>query len=179
VTTKESVMQRPVALPVLAFSLLGLFVLGFHPVIAQDATPVPTGDHPIIGAWWSFNDAPGTGLNTAVPVFHADGTYLEADPNIGVGVGVWRPTGARSAELIAVYQDIDPDPVAVGQGTVTVRSAVEVDETGDAFTSTLTIEVRIPDGTLVFSDRYEGGGTRLEIGSVVPLGTPVAGTPVP
>ena len=172
-------MPRPVAVPVLAFSLLGLFALAFQPVIAQDATPTPTAEHPIVGAWWSTNDAPGPGLNTAVPVFHADGTYLEVDPNIGVGVGAWRATGARTAELIAVYQDIDPDPVAVASGTVTVRSSVEVDETGNAFTSSLTVEVRLPDGTVVFSASYEGEGTRLEIGSTVPLGTPLAGTPVP
>jgi CubicO group peptidase (beta-lactamase class C family) len=85
------------------------------PVIASPS-PAATDMHPVVGAWWSANDAPGPGVNTAYAIFHADGTYLEVDPNIGVGVGAWRTTDARSADLIAVYQDIDPDPAVAARG---------------------------------------------------------------
>jgi hypothetical protein len=62
---------------------------------------------------------------------------------------------------------------------VTVHKSAAVDEAGTAFTASLTVEVRIPDGTVVFTASYGGRGTRLEVGSPVPLGTPVAGTPSP
>jgi CubicO group peptidase (beta-lactamase class C family) len=145
----------------------------------HDATLAASAEHPIIGSWWSANDAPGPGVQTATAIFHADGTYLEVDPNIGVGVGVWQATGERTADLIAVYQDIDPDPAVAAPGTVTVRKSVEVDATGEAFSGSLTVEVRIPDGTIVFTASYTGRGTRLGVEETVPQGTQMAGTPVP
>jgi hypothetical protein len=172
-------MRRPVAVSVFAFIILIVFALAVDPVTAHDATPAARADHAVVGAWWTANDAPGPGVQTAAAIFHADGTYLEVDPNIGVGIGVWQATGERTADLIAIYQDIDPDPAVSAPGTVTVRKTVEVDETGDTFTGSLTVEVRIPDGTVVFTASYTGRGTRLEVEPVLPLGTPLAATPVP
>src|SRR3712207_2119951 len=139
-------MPRPVALTIFAFIFLRVFAVAYAPITAQDATPAARPDHPVVGAWWTANDAPGPGVNTAAAIFHADGTYLEVDPNIGVGVGAWRASGERTADLVAVYQDIDSDPAATMAGTVTVRQSVTLDETGDGFTAPFTIEVRIPDG---------------------------------
>jgi hypothetical protein len=85
---KETDMPRSVALGALAFTILGVFALAYAPVIAHEATPVASAEHPVVGAWWTANDAPGPGVNTAAAIFHGDGTYLEVDPNIGVGVGV-------------------------------------------------------------------------------------------
>jgi hypothetical protein len=172
-------MLRLGTLSVCALWILGTIVLTFNPVTAQDATPAARAEHPVVGSWWSANDAPGPGVQTAAAIFHADGTYLEVDPNIGVGVGVWQGTGERTADLIAVYQDIDPDPAVAAPGTVTVRKSVEVDATGEAFSGSLEVEVRIPDGTVVFTASYTGRGTRIGIEETVPLGTPLAGTPVP
>jgi hypothetical protein len=168
-------------LPVLALLIVSLFILAGAPVTAHDATPVACAEHPVVGAWWSSNDAPGAGVNTAAAIFHADGTYLEIDPNIGAGGPPDSDAGASTADLTAVYQDIDPDPAIAAPGTVTVHKSVRVDETGARFTARLTVEVRIPDGTVVFTARYGGEGTRLELGSTLLLGTgtPVAGTPVP
>ena len=154
---------------VVAAALVGSIVWGARPaVIAVEATPTTTGNHPVVGAWWPA---------TAYAVFHADGTYLEVVPNSGVGVGVWRATDERSAELTYVFQDIDPEPATTAPGTVTVRQLVEVDAAGDAFTAPLTVEVRIPDGTVVFSAAYTARGTRLHVEPMLPLGTPAAGTP--
>jgi hypothetical protein len=99
------------------------------------------------------------------------------DPNIGVGIGVWRATGERSAELTYVFQDIDPEPATTAPGTVTVRQLVAVDASGNEFTAPLTVEVRIPDGTVVFNAAYTARGTRLEVEPMLPLGTPPIGTP--
>ena len=41
----------------------------------------------------------------------------------------------------------------------------------------LTVEVRIPDGTVVFSAVYTARGNRLEVEAMFPLGTPPSGTP--
>ncbi len=62
---------------------------------------------------------------------------------------------------------------------MTVHKSVGVDEAGTAFTASLTVEVRIPDGTVVFTASDAGRGTRLEVGSMPPLATPVVGTPTP
>ena len=163
---------------VVAAAVVGSIVWGARlAVIAVEATPTSTGNHPVVGTWWTANDAPGPGVETAYAVFHADSTYLEVDPNIGVGVGVWRATDEHSAELTYVFQDIDPEPATTAPGTVTVRQSVEVDAAGDAFTAPLTVEVRIPDGTVVFSAAYTARGTRLQVEPMLPLGTPATGTP--
>jgi hypothetical protein len=164
-------------LPVIIVVLLGLLVTRVSSSGAQSGTSEATRIHPVIGAWWTANDAPGPGVDTAYGVFHADGTYIEVDPNIGVGVGVWQATGENSADLTYVFQDIDPEPATTAAGTVTVRQSVTVDETGNSFTAPLTVEVRIPDGTVVFTARYTARGTRLEVEPMAPLGTPVRGTP--
>jgi hypothetical protein len=166
------------ALVVVAAAVVGLIALGARPAaVAEGATPAAMVDHSVIGTWWTANDAPGPGVETAYVVFHADGTYLEVDPNIGVGVGVWRASGERSAELTYVFQDIDPEPATTAPGTVTVRQSVELDATEDAFTAPLTVEVRTPDGTVVFSAAYTARGTRLQVKPMLPLGTPSLGTP--
>ncbi len=164
---------------VAAVVLVGLLALGARPGAgAQDATPAAAAaGHPVVGAWRTANDAPGPGVNTAYGVFHADGTYVEVDLNIGVGVGPWRATGERTAELTYVFQDIDPDPAATAPGTVTVRQAVEVDAAGDAIVGPLTVEVRIPDGTVVFAAAYTAQGTRMEVEPMAAQGTPIAATP--
>src|SRR5688500_19454490 len=123
-----------VLVSIIAVALVNLIAVGTRPAaVAQKATPTATVDHPVVGAWWTDNDAPGPGVATAYALFHADGTYLEVDPNIGVGVGVWRASGERSAELTYVFQDIDPEPATTAPGTVTVRQAMTVDAAGDAF----------------------------------------------
>jgi hypothetical protein len=168
--------------PFLVVAIVSVSIVGVSlrpSVAAQDATPAATTQavHPVVGTWWTANDAPGPGVETAYAAFHADGTYLEVDPNIGVGVGVWRATGERSVELTYVFQDIDPEPATTAPGTVTVRQSVDVDAAGDAFTAPLTVEVRIPDGTMVFSAAYTARGTRLQVEPMLPLGTPPMGTP--
>ena len=144
-------------LPISIVVLLGLLVTRDSSSGAQSATSEATRIHPVVGAWWTANDAPGPGVDTAYVAFHVRRHVHEVDPNIGVGVGVWQATGENSADLNYVFQDIDPEPATTAPGTVTVRQSVELDETGDAFTAPLTAEVRIPDGTVVFTAAYTAG----------------------
>jgi len=60
---------------------------------------------------------------------------------------------------------------------VTVRQFVGVDAAGEAFTAPLTVEVRLPDGMVVFSAAYTARGTHLRVEPMLPLGTPPLGTP--
>ena len=160
---------------ILSFAVGVLLLLGLVATVGPRAS-ADTAAHAVVGAWWTANDAPGPGVESAYVVFHADGTYLEADPNIGVGLGVWQATGARTADVTYIFQDIDPEPATTAPGTVTVRQAVTVDAAGDAFTAPLTVEVRLPDGTVVFTAAYTARGTRMTVEPIGPLGTPVAAT---
>jgi hypothetical protein len=62
-------------------------------------------------------------------------------------------------------------------GAVAVRLSVDVGAAGNAFTAPLTVDVRIPDGTMVFRADYTARGTHLQVEPMVSLGTPPLGTP--
>lgn len=133
-------------------------------------------DHPIVGAWRLLNE-PGTPEeNVSYAIFHAAGTYTEAHPYGGTGIGAWTPTGERSADLTIYFQNISQDPNVFEPGVVTVWQAIEVDEKAMTLAATGTVEVALPDGTVVFAGAAVSQGTRLEA-QPVPLGTPIAGTP--
>jgi hypothetical protein len=107
-------------------------------------------------------------------VVHADGTYIEVHPLVGVGVGVWRATGERTADLTIVFQDVDPSPAGLAAGALTVRVAVAVDATGSAITAPFTTEGRAPDGTVLFANAFTAMATRLAVEPMAPQGTPAA-----
>ena len=161
-------MRRvPVPFVVVAVVLLGLVALG-HPArgtVAQDDAAA-TAAHPAVGAWLlsdpAFPDDPPT-----LVVFHADGTYVQADTE-DVGVGAWEATGERSLAVTFVVQFSDE---AGATYAITIRATGEVDAGGDTFTATYTIELTMPDGTS--AGEYGPGsveGTRI---AVEPMGTPV------
>jgi hypothetical protein len=159
------------------------------PAAAQEATPdtaalMAMATHPLVGAWqWSNN--PGDPLASyTYAIFHDDGTYTEYDPALGVGIGVWRPTGERTADLTIVFQDIDPAQEVFAPGWASFWIAIEVDETGNAMTGEGNLEARRPNGEVVAQFPYTGFGTRLTVDTKTPLnmplaGTPMAGTPMP
>ena len=73
--------------------------------------------------------------------------------------------------------DVDPDPNVVVLAEA--RQTIEVDETGNAATAQGYFAARGTDGTVLASGAARAEGTRLEVRPVVPLGTPMAGTPMP
>ena len=91
-------------------------------------------------------------------------------------MGVWRATGARTADLTLLSADVDSDPDNTVRAEA--RQSIEVDETGNAVTAEGSFEARDADGTIVFGGPARAQGTRVEARPVVPLGTPTAGTPV-
>jgi hypothetical protein len=116
-------------------------------VAAQEATP-DTASHPVVGLWQN-QAGPPPALKDPVTfcIFHADGTYLGWDGlNVGLGLGIWRSTGANTAELLFIVRDTTPRDLTETPGTGTFRMTVEVGDTGDAMTFNGEIVVRSPEG---------------------------------
>ena len=186
--TGPSVSRRS-ALAGLGAGGLGLALAATaRPAAAQDAaTEMAT--HPLVGLW-IFNGAvdPSQGPEWMFELYHADGTYVNWNGlNAGAALGIWRPTGARTAEVLLIYIDTDPFPGGVeGPGTAMFRSTLEVDEAGATVTySGVTLDGRdqygthlfppgpfpLPSSTRVTFDRNPATG------STVVEATPTAATP--
>jgi hypothetical protein len=153
------------------------------PAIARGAAPyagaqeVSTAGHPVVGAWVLDLDLRSTDDPPLYLLFHADGTWILANPYFGDGVGAWRPTGDRTADGTVVFQDLSPDPYQIAPGTLTASMAFEVDETGDTFAARWASEGRWLDGTLAARNDSTARGTRLAVESLPASGTPVASEP--
>ena len=148
---------------------------------AQDSTPDALASHPVVGLW-RFTNGEGEDTFPSLGIFHADGTYVEDYPDASsFSLGLWRPTGERSAE-VTIYQNyIVDDKLVNGEG----RWTVEVDETGEALTQGAGFFLGLfEDGSVEFSPEWEGStepvATRLTIQPVVPLASLLPkGTPAP
>ena len=174
------------SLSVVVVLLLGVVVTRERGATAQEATPDTTAmmamaTHPVVGLW-RFTNEVGDDTFPSLGIFHADGTYVEDYPDeSSFSLGLWRPTGERSAE-VTVYQNyVVDDKLANGEG----RWTVEVDETGDALTQGAGFFLGLfEDGSVEFSIEWEGStepiATRLAIQPVVPLESLLPeGTPAP
>jgi hypothetical protein len=155
--------------------LLGLVATMGRIANAQESTPTVMADHPVVGGWhWENDMGDGTSLFTYA-AFHPDGTYVESFGADGTDIGVWKPTGPRTADLTLYSADVDPDPdVTV---PVVSRLAIAVDETGNAIAAEGTYQGLGEDGAVLFSGPGIAQGTRLEVLPVIPPGTPAAATP--
>jgi len=137
--------------------------------------------HPVVGLW-RFTNEVGDATFPSLGVFHADGTYVEDYPDeSSFSLGLWRPSGERSAEVTVYQNQIVDEKLTNGEG----RWTVEVDETGNALTSGAGFFLGLfEDGSVEFStewdDSTEPVATRLEIQPVVPLESLLPeGTPAP
>jgi len=116
---------------------------------------VPLADHPIVGLWQydgGFGPLQG-GRDWTYEIFHADGTYVAwGGLNVGAALGIWRPTGERTAEVLFIWQDTDPFPTGVeGPGTAAFRFDLEVDAAGTTITASGgTLDARDANGVHLF-----------------------------
>ena len=166
-----------VVVAAVAFAPIGLLVVAPDlGTVGRGATPAALAEHPAVGAWVFDTNADDPANAPSYAVFHADGTYLEAHPTVGIGVGAWRATGERTADLTIVFQDLDPG-AAVAPGALTIRAAVEVDATGETLIAPYTFEGRGPDGAVLFAAALTATAVRLEVEPMAAAGTPVAAAP--
>jgi hypothetical protein len=109
-------------------------------------------------------------------MFHGDGTYIEILPFGPIFFGVWKPTGARTAEGTSVGYGFSDDRFERGEG----RWTVEVDATGNAIAGTGPFVSRyLDDGSITLATEGPSSGTRLSVLPLVPLAELVPeGTPV-
>jgi hypothetical protein len=140
-------------------------------------------DHPVVGLWQ--NAVTGTGgMPWTFSVYHADGTYHEWNGlKLGSALGIWRPTGERTADLVFIYQDTDPS-AAESPGTVTFRMAITADATGNALTAMGDLDLRTPNGILVVAESnitwtsqrmtFDWNPATGSTGSVPPAATPTS-----
>src|SRR5215210_5337009 len=134
-------VSRRTALTGLGAGALGLALATRHlDAVAQEATPAatpfPMAGHPVIGVWrWSNGGGAYISFGTVVE----DGGYVEAGPGGFAGVGIWRATGERTAELVvnvtsaipldAVFEpryDIPSETCMVVPGMGFARNFIEV-----------------------------------------------------
>ena len=160
---RRAVLTRSAALG----AALGLG--GLHRATAQDATPVPMADHPLVGTWIvDRNPADPTEMPTT-NVLTADGGLT--DPSVGAA-GIWAATGERTADftLIAIFAELE--------SYFTVRGTLEVDAAGDTATATASQTQVASDGTILLQVA-QGISTyiRLRIEPSDAVGQPLAGFP--
>ena len=168
--TNQSVSRR-IALAGLSASSLGLALAATQrSAVAQDATPTPMADHPLVGTWIVVRDVAMPNQAPSIVVYTADGGLI--DPSLGVA-GVWEATGPRSgAWTLVVFLD------GGNSGYVVVRCIGEVAEDGDSLSSvSYSFTIVAPDGTVVMSDQAESIYTRLKVEPVEMGGQPLEGFP--
>jgi hypothetical protein len=171
-----------VLLSVVAVVLLSSAVISTRPTaVAQVATPsgmAATTTHPVAGTWTLVNGE-GADAFPSIAHFHPDGTYVEVLPWGAVLMGVWQPTGERTATVTQVFNYRVNDELVQGQG----RGIVEVDETGNTLTGRSIFLSRFQDGRTDFAaDTDDPGqtsiGTRVQPQPMASLADLMA-TPVP
>ena len=96
-------------------------------------------------------------------IFHADGTYVEANPFLNTGVGLWQATGERTADLLIYYHDAGTDAGGNRLNVVIAKGPVAVNETGQALTLLCTYEVTALDGAVVDAGAQTETATRITL----------------
>jgi hypothetical protein len=144
--------------------------------------------HPIVGAWRVIPNPPGPPL--VLILYHADGTLLFSTPTSSPAApdaphavtyetpayGVWERTGERNVALSASL--IDTDVTGAFLGTLNFHGAVQIDESGDAYTYAGVVEVVEPSGEVTATFPASTRATRIRVDHARAAATPVSGTPV-
>jgi hypothetical protein len=175
-TDPASSVSRRTAIAGLGAGAVGLALARFRLAAAQDATPTAMNDHPAVGTWRWVNYPNRPNSDIAFSILFADGTYVDHAIGRSVGVGEWRPTGDRSAELISISSVLvpldtlfDTEQAAIPADLfergdrVLWRFTMDIDETGNHFTSTGSAETQDASGAIVDTVPYDGYGDRMTL----------------
>jgi hypothetical protein len=142
-TRTTSALTRRTAFAGLGAGGLGLaFGVGTSSARAQD---VAIQAHPLVGTW--FLDNGTANLTDALDSFilHADGTYIEANADGTVRLGVWEATGPTTATL--TIEAYSRDETGANLGAIIIRLLIELNPDGNSYTAEGTIELIAPDGS--------------------------------
>ncbi len=137
--------RRTVLTSALPGALAGSLALGRVGAAAQEVTPAALAGHPLVGTWFLDNDPanPANALGTFI--LHADGTYVEANADGTVRLGVWEATGPTTATLTIVAYN--QDAAGTNLGGITIRLAITLNPDGNSYAAKGTIELIGPDGS--------------------------------
>ncbi len=181
-------MRRFTLTLIVVMQLLGLVASMGRSASAQDSTPdamSAISSHPLVGTWQQ-HDLEGPAA-TGFLIFHADGTVVAASHYRGVALGIWRPTGERTAELMLIELlpiGMDPNLTPEGEevGTMTYRETVTIDETGNTLSFDDIYDMRDASAVQLGGPLYSGPftlapATRVTFNSFPATGSPTAATP--
>ena len=101
-----------------------------------------------------------------MPVFMAGGTMVESSTSTAPalrtqGEGVWRHTTGNN--YVFRFKSFSFNAQNVFTGWMIIQADASLDSTGDAYTSSATIEVYDPNGVLVGTGCAKTAGTRFEL----------------
>jgi hypothetical protein len=128
---------------------------------AENATPVATAGHPLVGSWEIDSDANPATDPPALVIFHADGTTVELHEREPDGVGAWQATGPNTATVIIVYHNLNENLVL--QTRIIVHGEVEIDPSGTSFKANYETVTTARDGTVSSTERATATGTRITV----------------
>ena len=132
--------------------------------------------HPVVGLWsWDVSHMCYPGARSFT-VFHADGTFVEANPFLHTGLGWWRATGERTADLLIVYHHKETGGDGTQRRVVTAWGPIEVDESGNAMTMLCAYDIKSLAGAVVESGSHTQTAISLTVEGMG-AGTPGASTP--
>ena len=177
--------RSSVMMSILVLSVVSLLSAGelTSAVAAQDATPTAPAAQSLIGSWVVYETLPPAGgppVLAAVITFFADGNVIvsgfgDDQPSLQ---GAWSATGERAGTLTVAGLSVEGN--GLGDGLLgRVRSAVEVDATGESFVGGYTFEVVRPDGEVEFTYNGPLAGTRVRVEPPDPIAmTLIPGTSI-
>jgi hypothetical protein len=160
-------VSRRTALAGLGAGGLGL-AFGARSVAAAAQGLTPAG-HPLVGTWFLTTSSANPTNADDLFILHADGTYIEANADGSVRLGVWEPTSPTTATLtITAYSR---DAAGASLGGITIRLTITLNPDGNSYTAEGTIELTAPDGSLSGqAGPVRGDATRMMVEAP---GTPV------
>jgi hypothetical protein len=165
-----------ILLSVVAVVLVSSAIVISRPLLvaAQEATPTTPAQHPVVGAWQFDTNADDPFNPPSYAIFHGDGTYIEAHPTVGMGLGAWEATGDRTADLTIIFADLDPTEAGSARGTLTIHATVTLDASGMTLTAPYTFQGADLGGIVQFQGMLTATATRIEAAPMEPLATPAA-----
>jgi hypothetical protein len=127
------------------------------------ATPVDSGEHPLVGTWAVVED--GAGGIPGLVGFTPGGTVVLISPTGGTGIGAWGATSPLSAIAVWVF----PHSATGGErDTTALQVRIAVDAGGEAITMSYLVMSGTPRGRVPEQNSGTITGVRIPSGTATP-----------